>query len=76
MCVSWHEHLGIIGENFLAHSLQLLLGRQDFDPRLSNGGVITINCFKVYHRLAGPDKYRRVSPVCSKGEIFRFCILL
>ena len=38
--------------------------------------VITINCFKVYHRLAGPDKYRRVSPVCSKGEIYRFCILL
>jgi hypothetical protein len=27
--------------------------------------VNSINCFKVYHRLAVPDKYRRVSPVCS-----------
>ena len=24
-----------------------------------------INCFKVYHRLAVPDKYCRVFPVCS-----------
>lgn len=27
--------------------------------------VNLINCFKVYHRLAVPDKYCRVLPVCS-----------
>ena len=27
--------------------------------------VNLINCFKVYHRLAVPEKYRRVLPVCS-----------
>ena len=34
--------------------------------RLETANVVnSINCFKVYHRLAVPDKYRRVSPVCS-----------
>ena len=31
--------------------------------------VITINCFKVYHRLTGPDKYQQVWPVLKWGGV-------
>jgi len=39
-----------------------------FNPSRWAPDVVTINCFRVYHRLAVPDNYRRALPVCSSKE--------
>jgi len=61
MTVIIQRHLQVIH----VHNIKIVGINISYDM----AAVIMINCFKVYHRLAVPDKYRRVSPVCS-GEYF------